>query len=161
PGYVVERGSCDLDAAHFADLLGTARSAVAADDLDEALKSFDGALGLWRGRVLSDVALEADAPVPATALDGQRRAARAEGAGVALALGRHRELIPDLERAAGVEPLDERVLRQLMLALYRSGRQADALARYRDCRERLVRELGIDPTAESRGLEHAILRHDP
>ena len=80
---------------------------------------------------------------------------------MALALGRHHELIPDLERAVAAEPLDEQVLGQLMLALYRDGRQADALARYRDGRQTLVEEFGIEPGAELRALEQAILRHDP
>jgi hypothetical protein len=99
PGYVVERDASDLDAARFAELLGTARSAVAANDLDEALKAFDEALGLWRGDALSDVTLEADARAAATRLDDERRAARSERVDVALALGRHSELIPDLELA--------------------------------------------------------------
>ena len=96
PGYIVERDACDSDAARFAELLNTARSAVAAE-LEEALKAFDEALGLWRGDALSDVALEGDARFAAAKLDDQRRAARAERVDVALALGRHNELIPDLD----------------------------------------------------------------
>jgi YVTN family beta-propeller protein len=161
PGYTVERDACELDVTRFAELLHAARSAAAADELDEALKGFDEALGLWRGDALSDVALEGDARSAAARLDDGRRAARSERVDVALALGRHNELIPDLERAVADEPLDEQVLGQLMLALYRNGRQADALARYRDGRQRLVRELGIEPGADLRGLEQAILRHDP
>jgi DNA-binding SARP family transcriptional activator len=161
PGYAVEHDACELDAVRFAGLLGAARSAAGAGELEEALRAFDEALGLWRGDALCDVALEGQARFAATRLDDERRAARSERVEVALDLGRHSELIPDLERAVAAEPLDERALRQLMLALYRSGRQADALARYRDGRERLVWELGIEPTAESRSLEQAILRHDP
>ena len=77
---------------------------------------------------------------------------------MALALGHHKALVPDLERAVAAEPLDEHLLLQLMTALYRSGRQADALARYREGRQRLVRELGIEPGAELRSLEQAILQ---
>ena len=124
--------------------------ARSTENLDEALNAFDDALGLWRGDALSDVALEADARSAAARLDDERRAARSERFDVALALGRHNELVPELERAVAAEPLDERLLRQLMTALYRSGRQADALARYRDGRERLVDELGIEPGAELR-----------
>ena len=160
PGYTVQRDACDLDAARFAELLRTARSAVAAE-LDEALKAFDEALGLWRGDALADVALEGEARSAAAKLDDERRAARAERVDVALALGRHNELIPDLEREIAAEPLDEQVLGQLMLALYRNGRQADALARYRDGRQTLVEDFGIEPGAELRALEQAILRHDP
>ena len=158
PGYAIERDACELDVARFAELLRIARS---AGELDEALEVYDEALGLWRGDVLSDVALEADARSAAARLDDERRAARSERFDVALALGRHNELVPELESAVAAEPLDEQLLRQLMTALYRSGRQADALARYRDGRQRLVDELGIEPGAELRSLEQAILRHDP
>jgi YVTN family beta-propeller protein len=161
PGYTIDRGTCELDAARFTELLRSARSAVAAHRLDAALMTFDQAIGLWRGDALCDVALEADARAAAARLDDERRAARSERVDVALALGRHRELIPELDRAVAAEPLDEHCLQQLMMALYRSGRQADALARYRDGRRRLVDELGIEPGAELRRLEQAILRHDP
>jgi YVTN family beta-propeller protein len=159
PGYTIERDACELDATRFAELLVTARSAVAADQLDEALKAFDQALGLWRGDALSDVELEAGARSAAARLDDERRAARSERFDVALALGRHNELVPELERAVAAEPFDEHLLRQLMTALYRSGRQADALARYREGRQRLVDELGVEPAAETRSLEQAILQH--
>ena len=160
PGYTIERDACALDATRFAELLHTARSAVAAEQPDGALKSYDLALGLWQGDTLSDVALEGDARSAAARLDDERRAARSERFDVALALGRHHELVPELERAVAAEPLDEHLLRQLMTALYRSGRQADALARYREGRQRLVHELGIEPGAELRELEQAILQHD-
>jgi YVTN family beta-propeller protein len=160
-GYTIERDACELDAARFAELLRAARTAVATDRLDDALEQFDQALGLWRGDTLSDVALEADARAAAARLDDERRAARSDRVDVALTLGRHNELIPELERAVAAEPLDEQLLRQLMTALYRSGRQADALARYRDGRQRLVDELGIEPGADLRSLEQAILQHDP
>ena len=161
PGYVVERDKCDLDAVRFAELLGTARAAVAADELGDALTAFEEALGLWRGDALSDVALEADARLAAARLDDERRTARSERVDLALTLGRHHALIPDLQRAVAAEPHDEHVLRQLMLALYRDGRQADALARYREGRQTLVEQFGIEPGAELRALEQAILRHDP
>ena len=161
PGYTIERGACELDAARFAELLRAARSAAAADELDESLRLFDEALGFWRGDVLSHVELDGDARSAAARLDDERRAAGSERFDVALALGRHTEVVPELERAAAAEPQDEHLLRQLMTALYRSGRQADALARYRDVRQRLVQELGIEPGAELRSLEQAILQHDP
>ena len=161
PGYTIERDACELDAARFAELLRAAHSAAAAGEFGEALDAFDRALGLWRGDVLADVALEAGARSAAGRLDNERRAARSDRFDLALALGRHSELVPELERAVAAEPLDEQLLRQLMTALYRNGRQADALARYRDGRHRLVDELGIEPGADLRSLEQAILRHDP
>jgi predicted ATPase/DNA-binding SARP family transcriptional activator len=160
PGYVVDGDGFELDATRFAELLATARVAAAAGELDEALQAFDDALRLWRGDALSEIALEGDARIEVARLDDERRSARSERIEVVLALGRHRELIPDLERAVAADPLDERALGQLMLALYRNGRQADALARYRDGRKRLVDELGIEPGIELRGLEQAILQHD-
>lgn len=161
PGYVVERDTYELDAARFAEYLAAARAAVSTGELDAGLEAFDAALGLWRGEVLSDVVLEGDAGATAARLGDQRRAALSERVDVALALGRHHELVPDLERAAAAEPLDERLIGQLMLALYRDGRQSDALARYRESRERLDHELGIEPRAELKALHRAILRHDP
>ena len=149
PGYAVERESCELDAARFAQLVGVARSAVTANELD-----------LWRGDVLGDLVLEGHARAAAARLDDQRRAVQSERVDAALALGRHHQLIPDLERAVAAEPLDERLRRQLMLALYRDGRQADALVRYREGRRTLVEQVGIEPGAELRALEQAILRHD-
>jgi YVTN family beta-propeller protein len=161
PGYAVERDACELDTVRFADLVATARSAVAAGDLNVALDGFDEALGLWRGDALSDVGLEGDARAAATRLDDERRAVRSERVDLALSLGRHQELVPELERAVAAEPLDEHALMQLMLALYRSGRQADALERYREGRRTLVEQVGIEPGAQLRALEQAILRHDP
>jgi YVTN family beta-propeller protein len=161
PGYTIDPDACELDAARFADLLHTARSAFAADRPDKALEKFEQALGLWRGDVLSDIALEGEARSAAMRLDDERRAAQSERFDLALTLGHHNELVPELERAVAAEPLDEHLLWQLMTALYRSGRQADALSRYRDGRQRLAHDLGIEPGTELRTLEQAILRHDP
>jgi YVTN family beta-propeller protein len=161
PGYALEPEPDALDADRFSALVAAARASVAADELEAGLEAYDEALQLWRGEVLAGIPLEGEAHAAATRLEAQRRAAWLERVEVALALGRHNELVPELERAVASEPLDEQLLRKLMIALYRSGRQADALARYRDGRQRLVDELGIEPTAESRSLEQAILRHDP
>jgi DNA-binding SARP family transcriptional activator len=97
PGYAVERDSCELDTVRFARLVGRARSAVGASDLDAALPAFEEALGLWRGDVLCDLVLEGDARAAAARLDDQRRAVQSERVEVALAVGRHHQLIPDLE----------------------------------------------------------------
>lgn len=161
PGYVVERDACELDVSRFTEQVVAARSALEAGRVHAALRLFDEALALWRGDVLCDIALEGDARDSAARLDDQRRAVRLERVDLALALGRHHELIPDLERAVAAEPLDERARAQLMLALYRDGRQTDALARHREGRSRLVEEFGIEPGTELRALEQAILQHDP
>jgi YVTN family beta-propeller protein len=161
PGYVVERDACELDVTSFTGLVAAGRSAFEARRHSQALRSFDEALSLWRGDVLCDLVLEGDARAAAARLDDQRRAVQSERVEVALALGRHHQLIPDLERAVAAEPLDEQLRGQLMLALYRDGRQADALARYREGRRTLVEQVGIEPGAELRALEQAILRHDP
>jgi YVTN family beta-propeller protein len=161
PGYVVERDACELDVARFAELTRAARGALEANEPEQALASFEEALALWRGDVLCDLELEGDARVSAARLDDERRAVQSERIELALALGRHHQLIPELERAVAAEPLDERLRGQLMLALYRDGRQADALARYRDGRRALVEQVGIEPGAELRALEQAILRQDP
>ena len=148
------------DAARFAELFALARSAVAADRLDEALKVFDQALGLWRWRMaLSDVVLEANARSAAARLDHERRAARSERVDVAPALGRHNQLVPELERAVA-QSRSTSTARQSMTALYRSGRQADALARYRDGRQR-VTSSASSPGPNCVSLEQAILQQDP
>ena len=161
PGYTVAANSLALDAEEFDGLVAAARRRKAAGELDEALQAYDSALELWRGDVLAGVELEGEARAAADRLESERRAAGSERVDVALGLGRHAELVPSLERAVADEPLDEHLLSQLMLALYRSGRQADALSAYRNGRQRLVDELGIEPGAELRALEQAILRHDP
>jgi YVTN family beta-propeller protein len=161
PGYVVERDACELDVTSFTELVATGRSAFEARRHSQALRSFDEALSLWRGDVLCDLILEGDARAAGARLEDQRRAVQSERVEVALALGRHHQLIPDLKRAVAAEPLDEQLRGQLMLALYRDGRQADALARYREGRRTLVEQVGIEPGAELRALEQAILRHDP
>src|SRR5262245_21358596 len=161
PGYVVEREACELDVTRFTELVAAGRSALEARKRADALLNFDEALSLWRGDVLCDLALEGDARAAAARLDDQRRAVQSERVDVALALGQHHQLIPDLERAVAAEPLDEQLRGQLILALYRDGRQTDALARYREGRQTLVEQLGIERGEELRALEQAILRHDP
>jgi ABC-type transport system substrate-binding protein/DNA-binding SARP family transcriptional activator len=161
PGYSVLREACELDADEFTARLAEAREFAADDQTHAALRRYEEALGLWRGDVLADVGLEPHARVAGARLDAERRAARSERIDMALALGRHSELVPELESEVGADPLDEHLLAQLMLALYRTGRQADALSAYRAGRARLVDELGIEPSGELRRLEQAILRHDP
>jgi DNA-binding SARP family transcriptional activator len=161
PGYIVGRDACELDARRFREIVAVARAAAEAGSHADALRHFDEALALWRGDVLGDLVLGGGARTAAERLDDERRAAGSERIDVALALGRHHQIIPELERAVAAEPLDEHLRARLMLALYRDGRQADALARYREGRTTLVEELGLEPNDELRALEAAILRHDP
>jgi ABC-type transport system substrate-binding protein/DNA-binding SARP family transcriptional activator/streptogramin lyase len=161
PGYLVTCSDEELDALLFSRLTAAARTAAAADDHADALRSYEQALALWRGDALAGVELEGDAQIDVARLDLERRVVAEERLDSALALGRHAQLIPELERRVRDEPLSERSRAQLMLALYRAGRQIDALQRYRDGRALLVDHAGVEPGPELRGLERAILTQDP
>jgi YVTN family beta-propeller protein len=147
PGYVLDvpAGRTDLD--DFARLRADARP--------------HEALALWRGPALADLDGEPFAAAAAGRLEEQRLAVVGERVDADLALGRHAELVPELETLVAEHPYRERFRAQLMLALYRSGRQADALAAYREARQALVEGLGIEPGEELRGLERAVLDQDP
>jgi predicted ATPase len=147
----------ELDALRFERLVARGRSLLAAEDVRGAADALEEALGLWRGHVEGDGADEPEI----VRLEELRLAAMEDRVEAAFALGRHRELVPELEALVAEEPLRERRRRQLMLALYCSGRQADALAAYQDARRALVDELGLEPSTELRELEAAILRQDP
>jgi DNA-binding SARP family transcriptional activator len=161
PGYVATIEPDELDAVRFSRLVADADALAQAGKLDRALAVYDEALALWRGRVLADVTLESRARDDAELLEELRLGALARRIDCALALGRAAELVPELEALVAQQPFHEGLRAQLMLALYRCGRQADALAAYRDARRALVDELGIEPGPELRRLEQAILAHDP
>ncbi len=161
PGYVVTCADGELDARLFSELAVAARAAAGAQDHVQALRSYEQALALWRGDALAGVELEGGAQIDVARLDQERHLVAEERFDSALALGRHRELIPELERHVRDAPLRERPRAQLMLALYRAGRQTDALERYREGRALLVEHAGVEPGHELRRLEQAILRHDP
>ncbi len=161
PGYSLRVDEDELDAVRFeqlvergADLLETGNPAQAAPLLTDAL-------ALWRGRALADLAYEPFARQEAERLDELRLVGLERRLEAELGLGRDAELVGELEALVAQHPLRERFRALLMLALYRSNRQADALAAYRDARGRLVEELGIEPGADLRELEQAILRQDP
>jgi DNA-binding SARP family transcriptional activator len=157
PGYVLQVGSDELDESRFHNLRERAASAQAP----EAADLLREALALWRGAPLADLAYEDFAQAEIARLDELRASALEQRIDVDIALGRHRELAGELEGLVAAQPLRERLRRQLMLVLYRSGRQAEALEAYQDARRALVEELGIEPSRELRGLEAAILRQDP
>jgi WD40 repeat protein/DNA-binding SARP family transcriptional activator len=150
----------EIDLARFEFLLTEARG-LAGDDPAAALLVFQEALALWRGRPFGDLADHPSFVPEVTRLEGLRLAAIEDRLDVELVLGRHGEVIPEVETLLREEPLRERLWRQLILALYRSGRQADALAAFERARVMLADELGIDPSPELRRLQERVLRQDP
>ena len=158
PGYVLDLGQDGTDVQLAERLL---RQGMESADPGRGVRDLREALALWRGRPLADVAGLAWLEEQAARLDllGERiQRALAEAR---LAAGEHAVLVPDLEKMVADHPLDEHLHGQLMVALYRSGRQADALAAYQRLRHTLAEELGIDPGQALRDLETAILRQDP
>jgi predicted ATPase len=149
-----------VDAERFRRLVGEARRLAADGAQERAAARFREGLALWRGPPLADLVFESFAGNELEQLDEERLEALGERIDCELALGRHEQLIGELETLVRQHPLRERLRGQLMLALYRSGRQAEALAAYQDARRALV-ELGLDPGAELQALEQAILGHDP
>jgi len=159
-GYAVEIEPGQLDLERFEAALREAREARAAGDLDRAARRLREGLELFRGAPLRDVPLLGPAAAEPERLADLRLAAVEEAMDVELARGRHAEIVDDLTALAGEHPYRERLHGQLMLALYRSGRQADALDAYRRARRALVEDLGLDPGRELQRLEAAILAQD-
>jgi DNA-binding SARP family transcriptional activator len=152
--YALEVDSDTVDAARFQRLLEEARR-------ERSLVRYDEALAEWRGRILDGAEVGGASAAAARHLDELRLAAIEERNELLLKAGRHAELVPVLQRLVTEEPLRERLRSQLMLALYRSGRQADALAAYRETHQYFGQELGIEPSPELRRLERSILEHAP
>jgi YVTN family beta-propeller protein len=160
-GYVLEVPPEHVDVWQFRDL--AARGSAAADrgDAASAVTLINAALALWRGAALADIREAAFAAAAAERLDGERLTALEKLAEARLRMGHHRELVPELEALVADSPYREGFQAQLMMALYRSGRQAEALAVFRRARKHLVSELGIEPGPELRALQQAILRQAP
>jgi DNA-binding SARP family transcriptional activator/streptogramin lyase len=159
-GYLLALEPERLDLGRFERLLGDGRELLASGDADRAAGALRAALGLWRGPPLSDVAFEPFAQAEIARLEELRLAALEERIEADLVLGRHAELVPELEGLVREHPLRERLRAQLMLALYRSGRQSEALDAYQQARRLLSTELGLEPGRTLRELEAAILRQD-
>jgi DNA-binding SARP family transcriptional activator len=157
PGYLLRVDPSELDLARFRRLTADATAAEA----EEAAGKLREALGLWRGPALADLAYEPFAQAEIIRLEELRWAALEQRVDADLACGGHAELVGELEALVAQHPLRERLRAQLMLALYRSARQAEALDAYRTARRELSEELGLEPSEELRRLEQAILRHDP
>src|ERR1700743_3243107 len=138
-------GDGQLDSERFERLVGQGRGELAVDAPGPAAASLRAALRLWRGPALGDLAGAPFAQVDAGGLEELRVGAREDRIEAALALGRHADVVGELEALVTVYPLRERLHGQLMLALYRGGRQAESLSAYRSARQMMVRELGLEP----------------
>ncbi len=159
-GYVLRVGPQELDVQRCERLIGEGRSLLAAGRPDQALVALNGAAELWRGDVLADFQYEAFAQGEIARLGELRAAVLEERIAVEMLLGREAQVLGELEGLVRDYPYRERLRGQLMLALYRTGRQAEALASYRAGRLVLVDELGIEPSVELRQLHEAILAQD-
>ncbi|HEU5066476.1 MAG TPA: BTAD domain-containing putative transcriptional regulator [Gaiellaceae bacterium] len=160
-GYTLELEDGSLDAARFERLLSEGRDAARAGNPALAASLLRRALRLWRGQAYADFAYEQFAREEAERLEELRMEALEERIEAELALGRHVEVLPELLRIAAGQPARERLRAQAMLALYRCGRQSEALDLYADARTHLLDELGLEPGADLRQLQRQILEQDP
>jgi DNA-binding SARP family transcriptional activator len=158
PGYRLRVDPGELDLARFESLVAAARLPVEPEERSARLRE---ALALWRGDPLADLRDESSARHELLRLAELRVAALEDRLDADLAGGRHRELVGELEALVAAHPFRERLRGQLMLALYRAGRQADALHAFQDARQALVKELGIDPGPALQRLQRQILDQDP
>jgi WD40 repeat protein/DNA-binding SARP family transcriptional activator len=150
----------ELDAERFERLVEDGRSALSSGQAEQAAASLREGLALWRGPPLADVAVESFAETDIARLEEQRLDALETRVAADLAAGRHAALVGELRQLVADNPTRERLIGQLMLALYRCGRQVEALETYRSARETLVDEIGVEPGPELRRLHEAILRQD-
>ncbi len=161
PGYVLRLPDDAIDLFRFEALAADGRAAAGTGRFAEAVAAFDEGLALWRGDALAGIGPDEQVR-PIVVRLGEARASVVEDRFEALlSLGRHAEIVPDLQAAVDAEPLRERRWSQLAVALYRSRRQADALRALGTARETLLDELGLDPGPELRELEQRILAQDP
>ena len=160
-GYLLRVGSGQLDVARFEELLEQARGLMATGDASGAAAGLRQALSLWRGSPLADIALVEGVQAEVRRLEELRLSAVMDRVDADLALGAGGELVGELEALVDAEPFQERLRAQLMRALYRAGRQADALALYRRTSELLRDELGLEPSRALQELEQQMLLHDP
>ncbi len=160
-GYRVVVGEDELDLDRFERTLDRGRAALEAGRADDAADDLREALAVWRGPALADLPEEMRHAAESERLDELRLTALELRYDAELGCGRHDAVVPELETLTTEEPYRERFLEQRMLALYRSGRQAEALEVYRKARETLAEDLGLDPTPALQELERAILRQDP
>ena len=160
PGYLIDVEDDAIDVARFDRLRTLGRAALDAGEAQAAAAQLREALSLWRGEALAEFR-EPFASLERNRLDELRLLCLEDRIETDLTLGRHADLVGELAREAADHPLRERLHRQLMIALYRCGRHADALSVYRDFRRSLDDQLGLEPSAELRELEALVLRQDP
>jgi DNA-binding SARP family transcriptional activator len=160
-GYVVIVAPGTLDLEQFRSLAGRGRKALADRDYLEAESLLHEATDLWQEPVLRDVPSSLRLQPLTDRLLAERRVAVEALCDARLEMGQHQELVCELRERVGADPFDERILAQLMLALYRSGRQADAFEAYARLRTMLADEYGIDPNQQLQDLYQKILRADP
>ena len=160
PGYLISIGDDKLDIRQFSALTTRGHAAAEAGDWAQAASLLREALGLWRGDPLADVPSPVLRDREVASLEDQRQQAVAARIDADLHLGRHSEVVAELRQLVAAHPLQEQFHAQLMLSLYRSGRQADALAAYQDARRIVTGELGLEPSPELRLLHQRILAAD-
>lgn len=160
-GYQLVVPSGRLDLHEYESLVASGRMQRASGNLVEAMDSFSAALELWRGSPLADVALTSSTMAESARLEESRLAVMEAKFGVQIALGQHEDVLPELKLLVAQHPLRERLHEHLMMALYRTGQQAEALGAYRDLHHLLADELGIDPSRPLRELQQRILEEDP
>jgi DNA-binding SARP family transcriptional activator len=160
-GYLFHAAPHEVDVERFEQLLASGPEALASSDAADAAGMLRRALALWRGPAMADFRFEPFAQAEIARLEELRLDCIEERIEADLALGAAGELVGELQRLTAEQPLRERLRGQLMLALYRSDRQADALAVYRDLRDLFAEELGLEPALALQELEAAILRQDP
>ena len=161
PGYVFLAGPDDIDADVFARLVTEARTATRQRSWGVAADKYRSALDLWRGEPYGPFSSESWIQAETTRLEELRLAALQERVETGLTLGLHAELVPDLFQLVDAHPFEERFWAQLILALYRSDRQAEALDAFKAARATLIDELGIEPGPELQRLEQRVLEQDP
>jgi WD40 repeat protein/DNA-binding SARP family transcriptional activator len=159
-GYRLRVQPGELDAERFEQLVEQGRSVLASGRADEAAATLRESESLWRGRPLADLAYEPFAHTEIARLEEQRLAALELRVEADAAAGRHAELVSELRRLVAEHPTRERLAAQLMLVLYRCGRQTEALEVYREARRTLADEIGVEPGPELRAMHDAVLRQD-
>ncbi|TCO60689.1 DNA-binding SARP family transcriptional activator [Actinocrispum wychmicini] len=161
PGYQLVTPAGSVDVHEYEAKVAAGRRSLADGDLAAGADTLSEALGMWRGAPLSDVALVPSVLAESARLEEARLAVVEARIGAEIGLGRHEALLPELKLMVSQFPLRERLHAHLMVALYRTGQQAEALGAYRDLRQLLIDELGIEPSKPLRELQGRILHEDP